>query len=536
MSKLKYPNCLEEIELTVIGKYINSNIRTRMKCKLCGNEFKATPKSKMRNYKKHGRKGCPKCTWNARYKNVSDTHEMKLKNMGYKLITPYKGLYKEIEVINNNCGCGRAWTTRPSSILKDKLVCKPCNDEAKAERMHYWNDRRSKGALNKLEGFERYRKEVRLLSEQEFRDNIEYFTNGGKLHRGRNEYHLDHILSISFCFQYGIPANLCAHKSNLQLIKETDNIRKHKTASQRIPKIFDDYLDSSKIVKNFVAEVSSSFSITPKIWHNLDHIDIPIFFEEKNLAIFLIGFDLYKESNLKNKRYAHQIKNKLLSIGIRSLLFNESEWTNSKDLILGKIQHELGLNKSRKIYARKCNVVEIDSKTKSQFLNKVHIQGNDKSNINLGLMYGDDLVSVMTFSKPKIFMKGRNTKKDGVYELSRFANTNDGRVIGSFSKLLSHFIKNYEYTKIYSFADLRLSDGGLYEKNGFDNSEAIKPDYAYVINGELRHRWGFRKDMIKEKYPEIYDPKKTEYQMMRELGFDRIWDCGKIRYEIYKNA
>jgi len=28
-----------------------------------------------------------------------------------------------------------------------------------------------------------------------------------------------------------------------------------------------------------------------------------------------------------------------------------------------------------------------------------------------------------------------------------------------------------------------------------------------------------------------YDKIKTEWQIMQELGYDRIWDCGHLKYE-----
>ena len=40
------------------------------------------------------------------------------------------------------------------------------------------------------------------------------------------------------------------------------------------------------------------------------------------------------------------------------------------------------------------------------------------------------------------------------------------------------------------------------------------------------------KNLLKEKFPQIYSKDKTEWQIMQELGYDRIWDCGKYRYEV----
>jgi hypothetical protein len=79
-----------------------------------------------------------------------------------------------------------------------------------------------------------------------------------------------------------------------------------------------------------------------------------------------------------------------------------------------------------------------------------------------------------------------------------------------------------------SFADLRYSDGGVYEKNGFVNIAMVPVDYKYIVNGKTVHKSSFTKDKIRRKFGETGG---TEREMMARLGFLRIYDCGKIKYE-----
>jgi hypothetical protein len=39
------------------------------------------------------------------------------------------------------------------------------------------------------------------------------------------------------------------------------------------------------------------------------------------------------------------------------------------------------------------------------------------------------------------------------------------------------------------------------------------------------------KAKLKKLHPYI-DLEKTEWQILQELGYDRIWDCGKIKWEL----
>ncbi|MBR4316363.1 MAG: hypothetical protein IKP65_05305 [Alphaproteobacteria bacterium] len=114
----------------------------------------------------------------------------------------------------------------------------------------------------------------------------------------------------------------------------------------------------------------------------------------------------------------------------------------------------------KKIYARKCEIKEIDIQTSNEFLETNHLQGKDNSSIRLGLFYENELISVMTFSKPR-FNKHFN------YELLRFASKTGYKVVGGASKLLEAFKRQYKGS-IISYADRRYSNGRLYETIGFE--------------------------------------------------------------------
>ena len=119
--------------------------------------------------------------------------------------------------------------------------------------------------------------------------------------------------------------------------------------------------------------------------------------------------------------------------------------------------------------------------------------------------------------------------EEGVYELSRFASRNDMNVIGIASKLLKHFQREYQPKRIFSFADRRWSIGNLYTSIGFRLDRINNPDYFYIINGERKHRWQFRKDILKKKLSS-FDPSLTEYENMLVAGYDRVWGAGTLKY------
>jgi hypothetical protein len=83
-----------------------------------------------------------------------------------------------------------------------------------------------------------------------------------------------------------------------------------------------------------------------------------------------------------------------------------------------------------------------------------------------------------------------------------------------------------------TIADLRWSCGDVYLKSGFELVDFIEPDYFYTDCKKSReHKFNFRKDRIASKYGLVTEG-KTERELTTELGLDRIWDCGKLKFEL----
>ena len=80
----------------------------------------------------------------------------------------------------------------------------------------------------------------------------------------------------------------------------------------------------------------------------------------------------------------------------------------------------------------------------------------------------------------------------------------------------------------------RQEGKNVYEKCGFILDGYVAPDYRYTNgHGERMHKFGFRKKILHRKYGLPLD--MTENQMVRELGYHKIWDCGLAKY-VYKKS
>jgi len=259
-------------------------------------------------------------------------------------------------------------------------------------------------------------------------------------------------------------------------------------------------------------------------------------FKKYEIDVFLpllnIGFECngvwWHSDEYKENRYHIDKSNFFSKEGIRIVHIWEDDWRFKREIIESKIKNIIGSN-MEKIWARNCEIKEIDPKISKEFLDKNHLQSNINSKYRIGLFYEGDMVGVMTFGNLRKNL-GRESK-EGHYELYRFCTKNNIVVVGGASKLLKYFIKNYNPRRIISYASKDWSVGNLYEKIGFDLIKETDPNYFYFHKDEgiRRNRFGFRKDRLVK---EGFDQKRTEIEIMHSRGYRRVYDTGSLLYEI----
>ena len=250
--------------------------------------------------------------------------------------------------------------------------------------------------------------------------------------------------------------------------------------------------------------------------------EIDIFLPKFNIGIEMNGLYWHNELFAKNDKHINKT-NFFKELGIDIIHIFEDEWNYKKEIVKSILSNRLNMN-INKIYARKCKIVELTNKDVKTFYNENHIQGAVSSKINIGLMYDDILVSVMSFAKGRIIMSGNQDE----WELTRFCNKTFTNIVGGASRLFKFFLEKYKPIKIISYSDIRYFDGSLYEKLGFKEKSKSKPNYSYVINDKRHYRFNFRKSILVKQG---FDPNKTEKEIMFERKMYRIYDCGNIRWE-----
>lgn len=251
--------------------------------------------------------------------------------------------------------------------------------------------------------------------------------------------------------------------------------------------------------------------------------ELDVFVPSKCLAFEFDGLYWHSENRKANKLY-HIAKTTLCeATDIHLIHIFENEWLYKQDIVKSRIKNLLGIY-TETFGARKCSISLVDSKTAFTFQNDNHLQGGVRSKVNLGLYYNDELVSLMTFSKPRFSKKYE-------WELVRFCNKLGHNIPGAAGRLLKHFELEYKPTSLVSYADRRWSyiKKNVYASLGFTLSHTSAPNYWYFKNMEFSSRIKYQKHKQPALLP-MFDINKTEVENMTINGYNRIYDCGNLVY------
>lgn len=269
------------------------------------------------------------------------------------------------------------------------------------------------------------------------------------------------------------------------------------------------------IKENYSGDVIESYKIKRK--------ELDIYLPDLKIAIEFNGLrwhsELFKENNY------HISKTMLCRENdIRLVHIFEDDFDNKLSIVQSILLNLIG--KSNKIYARKTEIREIKNKNiLKQFLDNNHLQGFVNSNINYGLFYNEELVSVMTFMKNRTILRNKNN--DNSFELVRFCNKLNTSVVGGASKLFKKFLNDYKPSSVLSYCDISWANGNLYKNLGFNYDGLTKPNYFYIINGKKENRINFQKHKLVKQG---FNPLLSEKEIMINRGYYRIYNCGNEKY------
>lgn len=270
-------------------------------------------------------------------------------------------------------------------------------------------------------------------------------------------------------------------------------------------------------IADFIEELG--FAILQSDRQTLDGLELDIYIPSKNIAIEYNG--IYWHSDLfRDKNYHYDKWMKAKGKGIQLIQIWEDEWSEKSHIIKSMLRHKLGCSDLTKYYARKLNIVQVLSKDAQIFFNNHHIQGFAAASFYYALTDKgtNNAVSMIAL------------KKEGDNNLNIIRYATAANTIGGFTKLLKHAERQLSPDMFITFSDNCVSDGALYQKSNFVADRELSPDYRYMVNGERKHKFGYRLKRFKNDENLQWIEGYSERQLAQLNNIPRIWDAGKTRW------
>lgn len=220
----------------------------------------------------------------------------------------------------------------------------------------------------------------------------------------------------------------------------------------------------------------------------------------KNLIIEIDGLYWHSDYAKTDQLYHINKKQTYSDNNYSSLFFREDELRDKFDIIKSIVLNKL--NKSQRIYARKCIVSQLDNQQADLFFETNHLMGKGRGKTYC-LLYENKIVCCMRLKR----------LKNKEYEISRFCNINYHTVVGGFDKLLKVAVNDLKPTSIITFIDQRYGEGKYLSSLGFRYVHSY-PSFRWTDGFESFHRLKF--------------PGNSGYNK----GLFKIWDCGQAKWII----
>lgn len=332
--------------------------------------------------------------------------------------------------------------------------------------------------------------------------------------------------------------------------------RRTNNNSLRCPLCFPQSSNGEIELAKIVATLVQPAEVYTSVRHVLpNRYEIDIYLPEYKIGIEFNGVYWHSEAARRDKDYHAQKSALAHNAGIQLIHVWEDDWRDKKDIVIRMIAHKLHASdrlhlvlpdydnapETDRVFARKLITTTLTGKEVADFYEHNHIQGAVSATYHYALQEqqpnGTRLTrAVMSVSRPRNNVR-RGGYIPGRWDIKRYATC--GTVVGGFSKLLKHaerdmLAQGEDINEWVSFSAHDVSDGSLYNNNGFIIDKHVQPDYYYVgdyTNWTRVAKSAFKKSNFRDARDLLWQPEWTEPECAKANGLHRIYDAGKTRWK-----
>ena len=167
------------------------------------------------------------------------------------------------------------------------------------------------------------------------------------------------------------------------------------------------------------------------------------------------------------------------------------------------------------VYARNCEVHEVEEVLAKDFVEKNHSQESVAIKTkSFGIFHEEDLLGVLMISEPRT----SRMKKEYSREIVRLCFKKEHRVIGGASKLVRHYIEEYDPTDFFTYQDTSGKAGKVYEHCGMRFVRQDKKKEYLVAPGKTIET-GSRKEVLGMAYATRFGPDRILGTKLGEIYY-----------------
>lgn len=271
-------------------------------------------------------------------------------------------------------------------------------------------------------------------------------------------------------------------------------------------------------IQDFLKSIGLSFETSKRsILSNSQEIDILIPYN--NVAIEFDGLYWHNEINKESNYHL----NKTIECereGIKLFHIFEDEWVNKRNIIISKL-NEIFHKNQENIRNEDCIIRIINNNEAYIFLNNNHIKGGCKCDINYGLIYNNEIVSIMSFD-----LIGKNKQ----YELMQYCDKLNTNIVDGNTTLFKFVLSELRPSEIIYHSDRRFPQNDFIQNLGFKIVSKTKPNYFYVIGNKRVDKSLLSKSLLVENYNCPQSMSKESFYKAQK--WYKIYDCGNIKYKM----
>lgn len=254
--------------------------------------------------------------------------------------------------------------------------------------------------------------------------------------------------------------------------------------------------------------------------------EIDIYVPTARLAVEYNGVYWHSDPALVPANQQHAVKwREAAAANIQLLQIWEDDWRLRPEVVKNMLRAKLGVAQEA-IGARKTTAISVPHSVAVEFFDRYHLQGSVRCKWYFGLTSIDGQLVALVGLKSNAGSSGRSL------QIVRYATALT--VQGGFTKLLKHVdhaLNPLEYT---TFSDHMVSDGALYEKNGFVKVAELPVDYSYVVGNIRVHKFSYRLAKFKSDPTLVWQAGLNEKQLAQLNNLRRAWDAGKSKWRLQR--